>query len=580
MAKKVLMASLGTFKYTPIVYSWDSDEYSTPFSCLALLALLKEKGDTINEMHLFLTEGASKQHSADVIAGAKKLGVETKIIPISDGNTVDEVWKVFDTIVNNYYEQKIELYLDVTNGFRHLPMIFFASTLYLETLNTVNLSGVFYSAVNQAEQRASILDITPLAKIIMGSFAVRQFEESGDLLSVQKFLTDVFEETEEKDRYYKNSSAIKRLEPLHYAIVSGLPMEAGYNAKGILESIDRLPEKFELKALRDLLTAVRDRLDKIAIKSSSGKKETIFALDIPELERQLEFINWHLAFANIDTALLLLREWIITRMYMEEVKDENWLGSKKRGEIEKKLGFWRGKLSKAESLFEGEPTQKELIELWDEVSKERNKYAHAGMQRELAKPETTGLVKAKKAYEFCLKNLEDPICWRLPEAEDNKKLENVKELGEERVLVTPLGSSRGLLYTAIKLVKPDRVVVLTSDKFKDTVEEVCQKADFIDNNKIHIKVINDPFSGFEEGAQLATEVVSNLKNIKDLYVSFTGGTTAMQFAMQELWDLAKTKFPSKRVAFVDKRAVTEQQSNPYIVGEILYIDELLNRKGD
>ncbi len=614
MKKNILMASLGIANYYKSVYTWDSEKHFTPYACLAMLSLLKQKGTPIDEMHLFLTENAYKKYGELVEQEAKELGVKTEFIEVSEGKTLEEVWGIFDGIVDFYSEsENINLYLDITYGFRHLSMIFLASTMYLESLNAVKLSGVFYGAFeartaidiekmdieavkieftrlknSNAPTReyptlVPIFDLTALAKIIMGSFAVRQFEKSGDLLSVQKFLTDVFEVTEEEEQFREYRLAIRRLELLHYSAISGLPMEAGYNAKGSLERIDKLPKRFEVKALKDLLIIVRNRLAKISIKSSSRRKEDRFALDMPELERQLEFINWHLETSNIATTLLLLREWIVTRMYMEEVRDENWLNSKKREGIEKKLGFWKDRMVKERSLFEDEPAQKELVKVWNELYSERNKFAHAGMQINRVNPETTGLEKARKTYEFCLKNLEDSNYWRLPEVEKPEVLEEADaccEQGEERALVTPLGSSRGLLYTAIKLVKPDRIVVLTSEMFKGTVEEVCQKAGFTDNNKIHIKVISDPFSGFEEGAQLAAKVVSSLKNIKDLYVSFTGGTTAMQFAMQELWDLAKTKFPSKRVAFVDKRAVTEQQSNPYVVGEILHIDELLNRKGD
>jgi hypothetical protein len=601
MTKKVLIASLGISDYYKSVYTWDSEKHFTPYACLAILSLLKQKGTSIDEMHLFLTENAKKKYEKIIKQEVKDLGVRVEFTEIADGKTLEEVWGIFDGIVNSYSESKnIDLYLDITYGFRHLSMIFLASTMYLESLNAVKLSGVFYGAFESGDRIESIdvesvnmeavreeirilknrnapskefpslvpiFDLTALAKIIMGSFAVKQFEESGNLVLVREFLSAVFKETEEKEISQKNNSALNRLQSLHYHIASGLPMEAGFEAKAVLENLNRLPQKFEIKALKKLLDSIKTRLESLSIKADSKKKETPFALDMIELKRELYFIKWHLDISNIATALLLLREWIVTRVYMEENNDINWLVSKKRNFIERGLGYWANKIKSDKDLFDDEPNKKELFKIWQEVGEERNKFAHAGMQIGRTNPETTGSKKAKKAYEFCVKNLENSSYWCLP-----------KNTGEDKVLITPLGNSKGLLYTAIKLINPDRIVVLTSEKLKDMVEEICKQTAFTDANKIQVEIIEDPFSGFEEGAYLAKKMVLSLKNVKNLYVNFTGGTTAMQFAMQAFWDLARNEFDSKRVAFVDKRAAAEQQSNPYVIGEILYIDELLSYK--
>ena len=141
-----------------------------------------------------------------------------------------------------------------------------------------------------------------------------------------------------------------------------------------------------------------------------------------------------------------------------------------------------------------------------------------------------------------------------------------------------MGASVGLLYSALSLIKPDRVVVLTSDKFQSRVSEAAEKAGFSDMSKIHVEIIKDVFCGFDEANALAKKLCSHIDNAGKIEVNLTGGTTAMQWAIQAAYEAIQQKLgnPGKeklaRVAFVDRRRSAEQQSDPYVVGEMVKID--------
>jgi len=51
------------------------------------------------------------------------------------------------------------------------------------------------------------------------------------------------------------------------------------------------------------------------------------------------------------------------------------------------------------------------------------------------------------------------------------------------ILITPLGTSPGVLYTLIKRLNPDRVIVITSKKGEENLPEICKRSGF-DQNKI------------------------------------------------------------------------------------------------
>ena len=145
----------------------------------------------------------------------------------------------------------------------------------------------------------------------------------------------------------------------------------------------------------------------------------------------------------------------------------------------------------------------------------------------------------------------------------------------ELVLTTPMGASVGLLFSAVSAIKPDRVIVLTSQKFIDKAKEACEKGGFKDYSKLHIIIIEDAFCGFNEAKRIVKEMSSFCGEAKEIKLNLTGGTTAMQWAMQALYENIKDKYSVNRIAFVDRRPTVEQQSNPYVVGELLDVDELI-----
>ncbi|OQB48153.1 MAG: CRISPR-associated (Cas) DxTHG family protein [bacterium ADurb.Bin157] len=557
MAKNILMGSYGkgrpnkeTGEIDPLpvsTYCFNGKKSETSYFFLGLCKLLEVK---IDEVFLFLTKESKDAFEGRIRKEAEEAGVGVQIFEIPSAGTIEEVWRGFDVITETFENLASEgnnIYLDITNGFRHLPLISFVSLLYLESANRLSVKGAYYGAFDAKlpeVQDTQVFDLSSLLKIVRGSFAVEQFEKTGNLTPLRNFIEDVLKEhTEEKFK-------ITDFEELSSCVSSGLPIEAGllaYKKREFLEN--KLPEaRNEVKALERLLDKITKKLDEFSIFGSKDKQSV--ELNLQELERELRFIKWHLDMGNISTALLLLREWIVNRCILSEGNLVDWL--KERDNIENLLRTQEK--SKKQGVFKD----------WYELAQRRNEYAHAGMRNENVKIKT-GKEKAEEAYEHCLTNISNDEYWRLSR-EPNK------------VLITPMGASVGLLYSALSLIKPDRVVVLTSDKFQSRVAEVAEKAGFGDMSKIHVEIIKDVFCGFDEANALAKKLCSHIDNAGKIEVNLTGGTTAMQWAIQAAYEAIQQKLgnPGKeklaRVAFVDRRRSAEQQSDPYVVGEMVKID--------
>lgn len=139
------------------------------------------------------------------------------------------------------------------------------------------------------------------------------------------------------------------------------------------------------------------------------------------------------------------------------------------------------------------------------------------------------------------------------------------------VLISPLGASKGLLYSALHILKPTTAVVLTSEKFKISANEILTRSS---QEQKKILIMEDVFTGFDEAERLVGEAKTICQPFDSVTINLTGGTTAMQWVMQAIYETLKTEnFNVKRVAFIDRRDSLEQRKNPFVIGEIYEIDK-------
>ena len=139
-----------------------------------------------------------------------------------------------------------------------------------------------------------------------------------------------------------------------------------------------------------------------------------------------------------------------------------------------------------------------------------------------------------------------------------------------RLAITPLGTSPGVLYTLLKKVNPNQVIIITSEKGAEKVDEVCEKAEY-DKTRIQILLVNDPFTGFEEVDDL-TKVFKDdeFDNYEEITVNLTGGTSFLQYVITKCNEIIVEKnIKTKRVFTIDRRPFMEQKEKPYVVGEIV-----------
>jgi hypothetical protein len=139
------------------------------------------------------------------------------------------------------------------------------------------------------------------------------------------------------------------------------------------------------------------------------------------------------------------------------------------------------------------------------------------------------------------------------------------------LLVSPLGMSKGLLYSALVQIPCDSCLVIASDQSILSLPEIQKQAHY--HGKIETKLLNDVFLGFSETTALVQACNQLLLASDTIICNITGGTTAQQFVIQALYESAKKHQKKvKRVALIDRRDALEQRNNPYVSGELVELD--------
>ena len=77
-----------------------------------------------------------------------------EIVEIPDGNNRDEIRQILESVAKRIPEGA-DLTLDVTQGFRHFPFIFYALVLYLKSLRGVTIRGAYYGMIEGPSTRCA-----------------------------------------------------------------------------------------------------------------------------------------------------------------------------------------------------------------------------------------------------------------------------------------------------------------------------------------------------------------------------------------------------------------------------------------
>lgn len=574
----VLLFSIGIGGYNQTQYRIGNNLYQTRFSSLALYQA-KEPDAVL----VLATKRAYEKTFPTLCQSASEVGLslsDSNVVLIPDGRTEDEIQQILNTIIDSV-NPRDKVYLDITNSFRHLPFTYFSAIGFLTSLKQVDVE-VYYAAFEQGEPEAPVLNLTSLIQLNDWYHALRDLQEAGDIHRLaERICSEARHERQTARELRHFASQLARLDE---SLSSGLPLEVGLNAEAALSALEKVPvEQLRsfLKVGAEALRPLAEELRSFAIRPSVSDKARI-ELSLPELERELRMIRWYLAHGQVDNALRLMREWVVNRVMLSH-QEVDWLDLRTRNRYEWAINALCKR--RREGMVSGRPTSDSspapglsaspidsstLGSLWTRLADARNAIAHAGFTKNMVE----GISKAaEKALKQIMNYWQDDGFWRL-----------TRPLKYGRMLLNPLGTSPGQLYTAILRAEPEVLFVLTSERALPGLREALQAAGRLDllpvelggSEPNHAFILADPYAGYLEASRIGKDPRwSNVAPYSERIVcNVTGGTTVLQWCASALADAAyRLGVPVQKIAVVDRRSHDEQQRDPFVLGEMVTLTE-------
>lgn len=388
----ILLSTVGATDYEPTEYQFETGaifkaehfvfalaQYLRPDKVVALLT---------DEALILQWQAKGLQTSLQHIEGVKTIPVR-----IPTGANENDLWKIFDAI-SEEIPQEANLVLDITHGFRSLPMVMLTAASYLQQSRAVQITGVYYGAfhaVDKGVQPKPVFNIGPFMTLLDWNNAVDAFNRTGDCSSLARQLNAT------QHTLYKNRSPGQKL-PTHLKSVAAQlenlsstldlvrPDEIMATAYRLIKELREAEAEFAewAKPFNHLLAKVREQFEVLAL-SAPDAPENLEAY----LERTWQIVKWYKQYGRLSTAALLARELAVSwYMYHEGCSASEIRVRAIREEIEERLGTFGADLRQGKSLMNQD--LEDLINAFGQLSNCRNDLAHTGMREKPDSAKTLG----------------------------------------------------------------------------------------------------------------------------------------------------------------------------------------------
>lgn len=205
MGRRVFLSVLGVAFYETCRYRKDDFTGSeTLFVQKSLLEYLQQQenwgGD--NDLVLMLLTDLARKNNWDknlktrfcaklqkevAYQGLEKILLDMNLsyqdIAIPDGKDSEQMWEIFEVIFDELQDGD-ELYLDITNSFRYLPMLLVVLVNYAKLLKNVKVKAIFYGnyeARDKESNIAPIMDLLPLSVLQDWTLAASDYLRYGQV---------------------------------------------------------------------------------------------------------------------------------------------------------------------------------------------------------------------------------------------------------------------------------------------------------------------------------------------------------------------------------------------------------------
>ncbi len=399
-----LLTTVGAGDYAPTRYrlsdesgAADEWELETQFCSVSLAARFKPK-----EVVVFATQKAREKWldgPEGTTAGSQLKSqldqacpqVDLQVVNIPDGSSEDEIWQIFE-VLTKALQPNDRIVLDITHGFRSLPLLLVLAAVFLRVAKRVKLEGIYYGAWESRDRDQNVspvFNLTPFISLLDFAGATEFFLATGNAKLLADLLVRIIKPINQalpdkrlyddlrtySDSLVHFSTAYQLAQPLEVSQTAGKVKEFDSRSDFELISI----EAHSISAYLLVLDRVRQ-----AIEPLTTGDESVCTRD--SLAAQYALIRTYIRHGQELHAITLAREWLVSLACYSAIvhhkQKVDWLNTKDRTQIGRDLmNMTNAKHSTVEIFvhYSEDIALQSLARCYENVCRLRNKTAHCGM---------------------------------------------------------------------------------------------------------------------------------------------------------------------------------------------------------
>ncbi|MFN4032222.1 MAG: TIGR02221 family CRISPR-associated protein [Fimbriimonadales bacterium] len=306
-------------------------------------------------------------------------------VPIPDGKNEGELWQIFEAITS-VVDENDELIIDITHGFRSLPMLALLAIAYLRQVKSAQIVAVLYGAyeARNTDNEAPVFDLTPFVSLLDWLTAAKMFMATGNGSELADLMRQAQAGAHKAGHPQPPKQLVKMSDTIRDISRNLLTNRVPDIFPAVGELVKLLNDPQTQQEIRQWLPPLVPLLKQV------GESYAPFAED--SLKAQAELVGWYACHGHAIHALTLAREWLIN--YLLEQSGGDKMNVSRREQVSEDLN---------ERARSNDPLP--VVKAWSELSGLRNDIAHCGFREGAAKAKTLQ-TKAKEAYKTICEILE------------------------------------------------------------------------------------------------------------------------------------------------------------------------------
>lgn len=309
--RKVYMSFLGTGEYKKTIYSLDEElARETRFVQVAEFELLgSSRPDTA---YILVTEESQKKNFSALQGELQKFDIVPEAIILAEDMSSQGQWIWLEQILK-LVKKRDHLTLDLTHGYRSLPIIFSTALNFLQKTQQVVIEHVFYGAYEMNHEQPPIIDMKKFYDINIWADAVTRLTEDADAGGIAKaaVATNRYQFSElAGDKFAAACSSVtERIKNVDVNNVAD-------GAHNLLQQIEKM-KKNASPGASILLDLVRDKFTPLTNPCTSNPDKTCYTLDYFHV--QLRLARLLIEHGLFMQAFTVMKEWLssLVMLYFE-----------------------------------------------------------------------------------------------------------------------------------------------------------------------------------------------------------------------------------------------------------------------